>query len=470
MALRDLLMLSAMVVMVPMIFYRPHAGIILWAWTAMLVPNTFLFGIGQSVRYNLIFALATLIAWFISKEPKKIPLNSTNVLLFFFLFWACLATVFGVAPAETRFEELTKLIKIVVFTIAIGGLVTTRLRVHALLFGLALGMGYHGVSEGAKFILSGGNHHVYGPARSIIGDNNHFALAMTFLLPIMLYLFAYAAKPLIRLGLLVSSGLVFVAIIGTFSRGGLIGLSAVGLYGLLKSKHKFLMLIALGLGLSFVVYFAPENWFSRMSTIMEADKDGSFMGRVIAWKISILLALDHPFLGGGITAITNEATWSYYSARFGQLSFIPTPEPRENPRAAHSVYFQLLADVGFVGLGIFLLILIRAWRSCGKLIRQTAKIPELEWINSLARAFQVSLLAYAVAGAALNMAYFEMFYVLIILVAIQESLVRQYQESQQAASGLPLPSGAPGQPRPSPGPNPGRRPEMPARRLPSRRV
>ena len=76
MALRDLLMLSGLAIMVPMIFYRPHVGIILWAWTAMLVPNTFLFGIGQSVRYNLIFALATLIAWFISREPKKIPLNS----------------------------------------------------------------------------------------------------------------------------------------------------------------------------------------------------------------------------------------------------------------------------------------------------------------------------------------------------------------------------------------------------------
>jgi probable O-glycosylation ligase (exosortase A-associated) len=455
MALRDLLMLSALVVMVPMIFFRPHTGIILWAWTAMLVPNTFLFGIGASVRYNLIFALATFFAWLISKEPKKIPLNSTNILLFIFLFWVCLATVFGVAPAKGRFDELFKFIKIVIFTIAINGLVTSRLRVHALLLGLALGMGYHGASEGAKFILSGGNHRVFGPASSIIGDNNHFALAMTFLLPILIYLYAYTAKPLTRLGLLAGGGLTFVSIIGTFSRGGLIGLSAVGLYGLARSKHKFLLFIALALGLGFVVYFAPENWFNRMSTIQEADKDGSFMGRVIAWKISLLLALDHPILGGGITAITNDATWNYYAARFGLLDFIPTPGPAEKPKAAHSVYFQLLADVGFVGLGIFLVILFRAWRSCSKLIKQTAGIPELEWINNLSRAFQVSLLAYAVSGAALNMAYFEMYYVLIVLISIQESMVRQYQESQ-GTSGKPQPAQqrpplrTPGSRRPAP--------------------
>src|SRR3546814_18270546 len=116
----------------------------------------------------------------------------------------------------------------------------------------------------------------------------------------------------------------------------------------------------------FVINFAPENWFNRMSTIQQADKDGSFMGRVVAWKISTLLALDHPILGGGITAIQNEAMWSHYAARFGQLRFIPTPEPDDKPHAAHSVYFQHLADVGFVGLGLFLLFLFRAWRSCGK--------------------------------------------------------------------------------------------------------
>ncbi len=427
MPLRDLLMLSALLVMVPMIFIRPHTGAILWAWTAMLVPNTFLFGIGQSVRYNLIFAVATLLAWLFSKEPKKVPLSGTNLLLLFFLVWIGLATAFGVAPAETRWSELAKLIKIVVFTIVITGLITTRLRVHALLFGLCLGMVYHGAAEWIKFIVSGGNQPVFVPGRSAIGDNNHFALAMVFILPVVYYLYSYSAKPLVRLAFLGTFALIFVSIIGTFSRGGFIALAAVGFYGLFKTKQKFLMLLGLGLAATFVVHLAPEDWFARMGTIQEADQVGSFMGRVIAWKISTLLALDHPLLGGGLNAILNADIWAYYSARFDLLSFIPTP-PHDpaSYRVAHSIYFQVLGDTGFVGLAIFLLILFRTWRATGRLIRQTAAVPELEWINNLARAFQVSFVAYGVAGAALNMAYFEMFYVFVVLVAIQENIVKQH--------------------------------------------
>ena len=427
MPLRDLLMLSALLVLVPMILIRPHTGAILWAWTAMLVPNTFLFGIGQSVRFNLIFAIATVLAWVISKEPKKVSFNGTNLLLLFFLFWVGLATAFGVAPEEVRSRELIKLIKIVIFTIVITGLMTSRRRVHALLFGLCLGMGYHGAAEGAKFIASGGNHHVFGPSSSIIGDNNHFALAMIFILPVVYYLYSYAAKPLVRITLLGTFALVFVSIIGTFSRGGLIGLMAVGLFGLFKSRHRFAIILALCLGGGFVLYFAPEDWFARMATIQEADKVGSFMGRVIAWKISTLLALDHPLLGGGLFAIQNSDIWIYYSARFDLLSFIPTPpfDPR-NSHAAHSIYFQVLGDTGFVGLAIFLLILIRTWRSCSKLIKQTADLPALQWIHNLSRAFQISLVAYGVSGAALNMAYFEMLYVFVALVAIQEEMVKRH--------------------------------------------
>lgn len=428
MALRDLLMLSALLVLVPMVFIRPHTGAILWAWTAMLVPNSFLFGIGQSVRFNLVFALATLLAWMVSKEePKKIPWNGTNLLLLLFLFWIALATAFGVAPAEVRWGELEKVTKIMIFTVVITALITTRMRVHALLIGLCLGMGYHGAAGGMKFIMSGGNHHVFGPSNSIIGDNNHFALAMVFILPIVYYLFRYSTKPLARHAFLVTFALIFASIIGTFSRGGLIALAAVAAFGLFKSRYKFLLLSGLGLGAGFVVLFAPEAWFARMDTIQDANKVGSFMTRVIAWKISTLLALDHPLLGGGLHGIQNTEIWQYYSARFGSLSFIPTPpHDPNNSHAAHSIYFQVLGDTGFVGLAIFLLILARAWRGCTKLIKQTADIPALQWIHDLARAMQVSLVAYGVAGAALNMAYFEMFYVFVILIAIQENMVKRH--------------------------------------------
>jgi probable O-glycosylation ligase (exosortase A-associated) len=137
--------------------------------------------------------------------------------------------------------------------------------------------------------------------------------------------------------------------------------------------------------------------------------------------------MENPFFGGGMHAIQNNDVWKYYTTKIHYLSFIPTPPPDPyKSHAAHSIYFQVLGDAGFVGLGIFTAILLRAWFSCGKLMRQTAKVAELRWIHDLALAMQVSLVAYGVAGAALNMAYFEMFYVFVVLIAIQEQMVKKY--------------------------------------------
>ncbi len=92
---------------------------------------------------------------------------------------------------------------------------------------------------------------------------------------------------------------------------------------------------------------------------------------------------------------------------------------------------------------IFLLILFRTWRSRSKLIKQTADLPAPQWIHNLARAFQVSLFAYGVAGAALNMAYFEMFYLFVVLVAIQEQMVeRHFQTVALTNTADPLSIGA----------------------------
>ncbi len=94
-------------------------------------------------------------------------------------------------------------------------------------------------------------------------------------------------------------------------------------------------------------------------------------------------------------------------------------------------------------MAIFLLILIWAWRSCSKLIKQTADLPASQWIHNLARAVQVSLVAYGVAGAALSMAYFEMLYVFVVLVAIQEQMVkRHFQTVAPTNSADPLSIGA----------------------------
>ncbi|MBK7184325.1 MAG: O-antigen ligase family protein [Ignavibacteria bacterium] len=85
--------------------------------------------------------------------------------------------------------------------------------------------------------------------------------------------------------------------------------------------------------------FLPEQWFARMDTINEYQSDASAMGRINAWWMAWNLAKDQ-FFGGGFD-IYNLANFSRYA---------PVPN---DVHVAHSIYFQILGEHGFVGLFLF---------------------------------------------------------------------------------------------------------------------
>ena len=83
---------------------------------------------------------------------------------------------------------------------------------------------------------------------------------------------------------------------------------------------------------------------------------------------------------------------------------------------AHSVYFQVLGDQGFVGLAIYLIILAAAFFKCSRIMSVTKDAPERRWAYDLALAIQASLFVFCVAGAALSMAYYDLFFIDIAML------------------------------------------------------
>lgn len=438
--MRDIPLVLGVIAMLPMILMRPHLGVLAWCWTALLVPNIYVFGFASGIRYNLWIAVVTLAAWLLSKERKRVPVNATTVLLGIFLIWGTISTLLTKDPSPaTTWVEWDKFIKIIALALIITVLIRTELRIRSLLFAIALSMGFHAVDESTKYILSGGGHKIWGPGRSIIGDNNQFALAIIMVIPILIYLYARSRNIWVRIGLAAAILLQVISVIGTGSRGGLIGIVALGGWILLTTKRKLkYLLIALVLG-SVALSLAPERWYARMGTIESARQDDSFMGRVIAWKINLLAAMDHPLVGVGFRSTQDIVVWLHYADDFAKLDFIPTdPPPRTFTRAAHSIYFQVLGDMGFVGLGLYLALLFVAWRNASKAIVRTRDRPELKWMTDLARMLQYSLIPYLVSGAALNMAYFDLSYAIIGLLAVLCELSTKTVVEKEAPNATPL--------------------------------
>ena len=423
--MRDIAFVVGLLAMLPFAIGRPHIGALLWCWTAMLVPNSYVYGFATSIRFNLIVVLLTLLIWILSKEPVRVPMNRTLVLLIIFGVLGTISAAFAIGPEGAAWGQWDRFSKIIFFAVVVGALFNSRLRIEALIYTIILSAGFYGVEEGLKFILSGGGHHIFGPEMSILTDNNHFALATLCTIPLVFFLYRQANHRVLRLALLGSAGILFFTVMGTFSRGGLVGLLAIVVWAFLHSARKARYL-ALVIPLAILlVSFAPDRWTNRMDTISTADQDESFMGRVIAWKQSALIALDHPILGGGFHAVQDFTVWTHYRlTRFHELDFIPTdtPDPLA-PHAAHSIYFQVLGDLGFVGLLLFGLIGLTAWRNTLVVIRKTKKRTDLEWAGQLAQYLQYSFIAYFVSGAALSMAYFEFMYILFAVMASLRMIV-----------------------------------------------
>ena len=196
---------------------------------------------------------------------------------------------------------------------------------------------------------------MWGPPESFIEGNNELALALVMTIPLMRFLQLQMKAPLARHALTLTMLLSAVSALGTQSRGALLAILAMAVVLWTRTRHKLVSGIALVLVGAALIAFMPGEWEHRMSSIADYEQDASAMGRINAWWMAWNLAVDRPF-GGGY-----DIYWPDVFARYA-----PVPD---DVHAAHSIYFQVLGEHGFIGLGLFLLVWIMAWRTAGYLRR-----------------------------------------------------------------------------------------------------
>jgi probable O-glycosylation ligase (exosortase A-associated) len=407
----------------------------------MFFPNAWVYGIASDIRYNLLISAATIFSYLFSKPKNKLELGSTGILLLMFLAWTTLTSFYAMALPDIVWDFWNQFLKTTLLFVLMTLVICKKRHIDFFLWCLVLSLGFYAGVEGLKFISSGGGHQIEGMAGHALGDRNELAVAFAMMLPITFYLLEEFGKrsALIRVGLIGSILLLVISIIGTQSRGGTVALAVVGIYLFSKSKRKVLLLVtSLVLG-SLFIGLIPSEWFTRMDTMHDVGDDMSFMGRVIAWKLSFILATQHPFVGGGFKSIEYWPVWSVLSQSFNTFSFFPTGSsfPDSNsPHAAHSIYFQVLGEHGFVGLFLFLSMLVTAFRKAGKVAKNAARMGAPAWIINLSVALRLTIFTYCVGGAALSFAYFDMTYAVLALVIVLEKkiLPSALIEQQQIAA------------------------------------
>lgn len=401
--MRDLFVTAAIFGALPFVFKRPWIGVLLWSWVSYMNPHRLAWGFAYDFPFAMVVAVVTIAAFVFSREKKEVPWTRETVLLLVFVGWMLFTTFFALYP-ELAWPEWKRVWKIQLFVFLTAILITDRQKLDWLVWVIVLSLGFYGVKGGIFTLASGGGYLVWGPTGSFIGGNNELALALIVTIPLIRYLHLQAHNRWVRHGLAVSMVLMAIAAMGSQSRGALLAILAMGVFLWVKSRHKimtgFLMLLAVGV----LAVNLPQSWYDRMNTLQTYEEDESAMGRINAWQTAVKVASTH-VTGGGFNM--------FQAPTFRQYA----PEPFR-VHDAHSIYFEVLGEHGFIGLSLFLLMWLLVWLKARKVIAACHSHPENKWAADLSAMAQVSLVGYAVGGAFLGLAYFDLPYHILVIVVL----------------------------------------------------
>lgn len=420
MGLRDLVVFGIVFLALPFIFKRPWVGVMLWTWLAYMNPHRQAWGPAYEFPFSMLVGLVTIATFLMTRDKNRMIWTRETITLVLLIVWMFISMQFAFFPdlAALHWNKVWK-IHLMIFLVIL--LIRNKDQLNWMIWVIALSLGYYGVKGGIFTIIHGGQFRVQGPAGTFIGGNNEMALALVMLIPLIRYLYLQARRGWVRLGLASAMMLTGVAAIGSQSRGALVAMALMGVFLIMKSRNRFMLMIYGAIAVSVIVTIMPEEWRDRMNTIETYQQDASALGRINAWHTAFNVAKSR-ITGGGFEM--------FQAPVFRQYA----PEPFR-VHDVHSIYFEQLGENGFIGFGLWFSLGLFTWLRARQVIRACKHDPERKWAADLAAMIQVSMVGYAAGGAFLGLSYWDLPYHLmaIMLLAAKFSGVLEKAPAPSAA-------------------------------------
>lgn len=405
---------------------HPYVASLLWIWIGLMNPHRLGWGFAYAMPFAMAAGVLLIISMLINAKQVRWNFTYPTPLLLLFVVWMGITTLFAILPQES-FSRYVEVLKVLVMLLPIAAVIRTREQIISFVVVMTASIGFFGIKGGLFTLLSGGNFRVWGPPFSVIEGNNELAVALIITVPLLYFLSTQASilknlPVLSRLSetwtkriMYLAMFLCLISALGSQSRGALLAMLGMGTVLWWRSKAKVtLAIVALVMGLVGTA-FMPDEWMSRMNTIKTYEEDASAMGRINAWTMAINIANARPTGAGFVT----DSPVIYQS-------YAPNPN---FVIVAHSIYFQVLGEHGYIGLLLYLAFWLSTYRLAGQIDRETRGKPEFGWANTLASMSKVSLIGFAVGGAFLSLAYWDMPFYLFVALICTARWVREALES-----------------------------------------
>lgn len=217
-----------------------------------------------------------------------------------------------------------------------------------------------------------------------MGDPNYYAMMLAAALPLAIYRILDETKLLYRVSAGICSALLIFAILNTYSRGALVSVVITGVLMALERHINPKILLSLGVIGLLALPFLPEGYGARVLSLTSVVGENSTVqneisvrGRTSELISGILMFVDYPVLGVGVGNYSDQ--YQKYAERLGL-------EYRAKAREAHSLYVEILAETGSLGiLGFSLLMGSWFWylRSLRETLLRRGQLKEAGWVVSL---------------------------------------------------------------------------------------
>ncbi len=313
--------------------------------------------------------------------------------------------VFGLALAVISYKDMVRRIPlVVVISNAIGAI----LAVFGYLFHLRYFAIGTGVSENAIERATG-----------LSVDPNFLAMTMLFSFPfIVFYLLTSKGviKKVLNIGLLVINVLTIIL---TYSRGGALVLLFMILMlciinrQYIRPRNLGFFLITVMLFFLAVTLFLPTSYKKRLGSVTEKKYDPSIAGRLSYLKVARQTIMEHPLLGTGPLTFPNIYADSKtpYKYLYGDYR-----------RSAHDVYIEILVGTGFMGLAVFLVIIVISLRNLLR-VRSHFKAKGDDVLVSLFDAYLLSFTSILVYFYMLSRMFNKYFWMMLAVAQLAVFLV-----------------------------------------------
>ena len=361
------------------------------------------------LRLSMIMEVLTLVAWIVSLavHKKRIKWSPAHTWFAVFLFPIGLGMITAVNNFYPYGVLQIVLIYFVMFVIATNVMDSMK-RLKLVVWMLLLVHAYFAI-KGIHTFVTGAYTDITGNTSGVVGtgsmgDENDFALAVNMMIPFAFFGFQYLkGKAKFIYGVLL---VIFVlAVVASFSRGGMVGLAAIMVFGIASSQRKLIASSIVLLLLLTMFMFAPDRYWKEAESISDTS-ESTADARLNYWVAGLNMFFDNPIIGVGAE---NGKIWMP-----AYIHGMGDPNTQWG-RTFHGTWPQILAELGLMGAIPYFMILFLSIRYLWR-IRRESKDDDDPTGRFLANSLIGSLIAYQVCATFLSTAYYPQVYYMYIIV------------------------------------------------------